>query len=35
MGELFENFDVSLGTTTFCMGLLKSQIFKQFLCHLM
>ena len=35
MGDLFENFDFSLGTTTSCICLLKSQRFAQFLCNLM
>ena len=35
MWHLFENLDVSLGTTTSCICLLKSQRFAQFLCHLM
>ena len=33
--DLFQNFDVSLGTTMFCISLLKSQRFAQFLCPLM
>ena len=35
MGELFENFDVSLGTTASCISLLKRQRFEKFMCHLM
>ena len=35
IGDLSENFDVSLGTATSCIFLLKSQRFAQFICHIM
>ena len=34
IGDLSENFHVSLGTATFCICLLKSQRFPQFICHI-